>query len=80
VSELVAGREFTWVSWAPGMRVTARHSVCEGRAVLSLRYEGLFGPWLARRTREITERYLALEAEGLKRRSEELAPAVVASV
>jgi len=69
-----AGRSFTWVSRAPGMFVTARHGVeargAGSRALLSLRYEGLLGPWFARMTRGITERYLDLEANGLKRRSE----------
>lgn len=69
-----AGRSFTWISRGPGMRVTARHGVKpEGsgsQAYLSLRYEGLLGPLFARLTRGITERYLDLEANGLKQRSE----------
>jgi hypothetical protein len=69
-----AGRSFTWVSRAPGMLVTARHSVAVSgagsRARLSLRYDGLLGPLFARMTRGITERYLDLEANGLKARSE----------
>lgn len=68
------GRSFTWVSRAPGMLVTARHAVTPSgsgsRALLSLRYEGLLGPFFARITRGITERYLDLEAAGLKGRSE----------
>jgi carbon monoxide dehydrogenase subunit G len=68
-----AGRSFTWVSSAPGMRVTARHGVepsgAGSRARLSIRYEGLFGPLFARLTRAINESYLAMEADGLKRRS-----------
>jgi hypothetical protein len=69
-----ARRFFTWVSRAPGMLVTARHGVdprpggC--RATLSLRYEGALGPLFARLTRAITERYLDLEANGLKARGE----------
>jgi hypothetical protein len=69
-----AGRSFTWVSRGPGMIVTARHSVeAHGpgsRGVLSLRYEGLIAPLFARLTRGITERYLDMEANGLKKRSE----------
>jgi hypothetical protein len=65
---------FTWTSRAPGIRVMAHHSV-DGNgdravATLSLRYEGLLGKLLARLTRGITNRYLALEANGLKKRSE----------
>jgi hypothetical protein len=69
-----ARRSFTWVSRAPGMLVTAKHSVEErgtgSRALLTLGYEGMLGPLLARLTRGITERYLDLEANGLKKRSE----------
>jgi uncharacterized membrane protein len=68
------GRNFTWISRGPGMLVTARHGVdargAGSRAYLSLRYEGLLGPLFGRLTRGITERYLDLEANGLKRRSE----------
>lgn len=69
------GRSFTWVNRAPGLLlVTATHSVAASgsgcRARLSLGYEGLLGPLLARMTRGITERYLDMEAAGLKKRSE----------
>lgn len=68
------GRHFTWISSAPGLLVTAQHGVTPresgSRAWLSLRYEGVFAGWMARITRAITERYLDLEANGLKRRSE----------
>ena len=61
----------------PGVRVTARHSVAAtvgGACVtLSICYEGIFGGWLARWTGDLNERYLALEADGLKRRCAELA-------
>jgi hypothetical protein len=64
---------FTWVSTAPGMRVVAHHYVealgAVSRATLSLEFHGVFGPWFGRMTRGINERYLALEAEGLKQRS-----------
>lgn len=74
VTDLQADREFTWVSVAPGLRVTARHAALDApggtRALLSLTYTGVFGDWLARVTRDITERYLVMEAHGLKGRSE----------
>jgi uncharacterized protein YndB with AHSA1/START domain len=70
----VGERSFTWVSRAPGMVVTARHDVTPigtgARATLSLNFAGLFGPFFGRLTREINNRYLAMEAAGLKRRSE----------
>ena len=75
ITALDPGHSFTWRTGAPGMWVYARHSVSPSghgtRAVLSLRYEGLIGKLLARLTRDITNRYLDLEASGLKRRSEE---------
>ena len=52
--------------------MTALHSVeatatgC--RVTLSINYEGLFGRWLARWTRNLNERYLATETNGLKQR------------
>ena len=33
-------------------------------------WTGLFGPWFGRMTKGINQRYLALEAEGLKARAE----------
>jgi uncharacterized protein YndB with AHSA1/START domain len=70
----VGERSFTWVSRAPGMLVTARHSVTPigtgSRATLSLNFAGIFGPFFGRLTRDINNRYLAMEAAGLKRRSE----------
>jgi hypothetical protein len=72
--ELDEGRSSTWVTRGPGVRVTARHWVeaTEGgsRATLSLRFSGLLGPLVARLTRGLNERYLTLEANGLKARSE----------
>ena len=70
------GRRFTWVSRAPGVRVIAEHWVeARGdgsRATLSLRFAGVLGGVLGHLTRGINERYLAMEAQGLKRRSESL--------
>ena len=68
------GRSFTWVSVAPGLRVVAHHQVeptaAGSRATLSLDLQGLFGGVFGRMTKDITERYLAFEAKGLKARSE----------
>jgi uncharacterized membrane protein len=80
VTALDPGRSFTWKSGAPGMRVYAHHSVAPAadgaRASLALHYEGAIGRLLGRLTRPITDRYLELEATGLKRRSEERHPAI----
>ena len=74
VTELEEGRGFTWVTRSAGVRVKARHYVeptAQGtRATLSLDFSGPLAPLVARLTRGLTERYLALEARGLKQRSE----------
>ncbi len=75
VTELEEGRSFTWVTGSPGVRVTARHWVdphaSGSRATLSLTFAGLLGPLVGRLARALNERYLRLEADGLKTRSEE---------
>ena len=74
VTELEEGRGFTWVTHSPGVRVRARHYVeptAQGaRATLSLDFSGPLAQIVARLTRGLNERYLALEAKGLKERSE----------
>jgi hypothetical protein len=69
VTELEPGTQFTWVSIAPGLRVTARHateSCASGsRVTLSIDFAGFLGALAAHWTRDLTRRYLALEANGL---------------
>jgi uncharacterized membrane protein len=75
VTALEPGRRFTWKSGAPLMWVFAHHSIhpaqAGSRVTLRLDYEGVVGRLLGRLTRDITNRYLAMEANGLKARSEE---------
>lgn len=72
--EFEAGRHFICRSGLPGMWVIATHTIeptaTGSRVTLTLHYRGLLGKLLARMTREITRRYLSLEANGLKLRSE----------
>jgi uncharacterized protein YndB with AHSA1/START domain len=74
VTELVPGSSFTWVARGPGLRTTGRHEVLPDGdwsiATLTLDQEGPLGGLVGRLTRGLTERYLRLEGEGLKRRSE----------
>jgi uncharacterized membrane protein len=74
VIALEPGRSFTWTTRAPGVLVTANHGVVPiaggARATLAIAYTGPLGPLLAWLTRGINDRYLGLEAAGLKRRSE----------
>ena len=76
VTALDPGRSFSWRSGLPGLWVYANHSVepvSDGtRATLTLHYEGLLGSVIGRLTRGTTDRYLALEAAGLKQLSEAL--------
>jgi hypothetical protein len=69
-----AGRTFTWETRGPGMRLQARHWVDASgggsRATLSLHFSGFLGPLFARLTRNLNDRYLALEANGLRERCE----------
>ena len=74
VTSLQEGRGFEWESRAPGVRVVGIHSVessgTGSRVFLAITYHGLIGNIIGRLTAGINRRYLALEAEGLKRRSE----------
>jgi uncharacterized membrane protein len=75
VTELVPGRSFTWVNRSPGMTSVGTHSVAPGEdgvavAALSLDQSGPLS-FLARPFLGLTRRYVQLEAEGLKARSEQ---------
>ncbi len=79
VTELEENKGFTWVTLSPGVTATARHSVqpipSGTRATLSVQFDGLAAPIVAWMTRNLNDRYLALEAAGLKKRSEALSGA-----
>lgn len=75
VTALQEGRQFDWETRGPGVRVHARHTVepnASGgsRATLAVKFSGLLGGVVGRVTGPMNRRLLALEAEGLKRRSE----------
>jgi uncharacterized membrane protein len=76
VTELIPNAGFTGVSVAPGIRVTAHHtleSIAAGtRVTLSIRYDGFLRRLLACWTGKLNDRYLAMEANGLKARCTEL--------
>ena len=79
VDEIESGKSFTWVTGLPGFRTTARHVVERrrqgSRVTLEIDQRGLVGELAGRWMAGLTERYLNLEALGLKRRSEEGTPA-----
>ena len=72
VTEVVAGRSFTWVASGPGMRTIARHEVVpdESGSTLRLSIEqcGPMGAVAATLWRGLTQRYIELEAESLDKR------------
>src|SRR3954451_3667665 len=74
VTDFEAGRQFTWVTHSPGIIATASHSVEPipggARARLSVQYDGLLAAPVAWLFGRLTNEYLALEAAGLKTRTE----------
>ena len=72
VTELVAGRSFTWEATGPGLRTIARHEVVpEGdgsRVTLSIEQTGPMGAVAALVWRGLTQRYIELEAASLDSR------------
>ena len=75
VTGLTEGHDFTWEASGPGTLTTGRHGV-EGtgpgtcRATLSITQSGWLGSLVGRWYRSLTDRYLAMEAAGLKARAE----------
>jgi hypothetical protein len=80
VTEIEPGRSWTWVQSSPGVRVTARHDVIAqpgGRTLVRQRLDqrGVLGSLVGRLMVKKTKRFLDLEAQGLKARSEQLSRA-----
>jgi hypothetical protein len=76
VTALDEGRSWTWEQRSPGGRTIAVHEVLsvDGRTKVQQRLDqrGPVGSLVARMMRRTTQRYLELEAQGLKARSEQL--------
>ncbi|ORV92112.1 polyketide cyclase [Mycobacterium interjectum] len=80
VTEIDPGTSWTWVCRSPGVLVTARHYVTAlpgGRTLVrqELDQRGVLGALVAQLTVKRTKRFLAMEAQGLKARSEQLSRA-----
>jgi uncharacterized membrane protein len=80
VTEIDPGLSWTWVQRSPGVRVSARHDVIaqsNGRTLVrqQLDQRGVLGALVGRLMVKKTKRFLELEAQGLKARSEGLSRA-----
>jgi uncharacterized protein YndB with AHSA1/START domain len=79
VIALESGSAFTWEQRQPGSTVTAHHECAplpDGGTHVELRVvmSGAVGRVVGRLYRNLTKRYLAMEAAGLKARAEDIAP------
>jgi uncharacterized membrane protein len=77
VTQWEPGRSWTWAAAGPGARTEASHHLREsgGQTIAeqSIVSSGLIGRLLSWMWRSLTREYLAIEAAGLKRRSEQVA-------
>ncbi len=77
-------KSFTWITRNPGLVIAAGH-VAEpvgrgSRVTLALDFSGFLAPLIARIFGNLNQRYLTMEAQGLRRRcEEESAPALLRS-
>ncbi len=74
VTELQEKRRFAWVTRSPGVQLKGDHWIeangARSTVKLSLQFSGLLAPLVARIYRSLSQRYLATEAEGLRKRCE----------
>ena len=76
VTALEPGKQFTWEQRQPGSTVVAHHECTpllpDGgtRVELTVEMTGVLGGVVGRLYRKLTDRYLAMEAAGLKARAE----------
>ena len=79
VTKWEPGRSWTWAASGPGARTEASHVLTPSgsgtRAEQTIVSSGPLGRAIAFISRSLTQRYLAIEAAGLKQRSEQIAAA-----
>ena len=72
VTELEDGRNFTWTTRSPGLRMSAGHLIkAQGtgsRVTLSFELSGFAAPVVSWLYRSLIERYITTESQGLKKR------------
>jgi uncharacterized membrane protein len=74
VTEIEEGRNFTWTTRTPGLRMKAGHRVepqsTGSRASLTFEISGLVAPLMWRLYGRLIDEYVTTEAQGLKKRCE----------
>jgi uncharacterized protein YndB with AHSA1/START domain len=74
ITEWSPERNFTWAMRSPGVRVVADHAIRPGGSgctvELRVGYGGILGGLVARLYGGLTERYMRMEADGLRAASE----------
>lgn len=74
VTRLEEGRRFTWMTRGPGVMTEADHVIephgAGSRVTWSVRFAGMLGGMIGRMYCGITQRYVGIEAESLRRRCE----------
>ena len=75
VTAFEPGRTFTWVTRSVSLLATGTHSIAPiaggTRATLSIQFDGLLARPVTWISRGLIERYLGMEAAGLKKQSEQ---------
>lgn len=78
VIEITKDRSLTWTTCGLGFSVSGFHRIEPSnggaRVTLSVTYSGVLGRLMERLTRNLTTTYVAIEAAGLKQRSESEGP------
>jgi uncharacterized protein YndB with AHSA1/START domain len=74
VTDLEDKRSFTWSTRSPGLRMTADHSIepwgAGSRVALTFELSGFIAPLISRLYGALIARYISIESQGLKKRSE----------
>lgn len=74
VTRLEEGRRFSWMSRGPGVMTEADHVIEPhgggSRVTLSVQFAGMLGGVIGRMYCGLTQRYVGIEAESLRRRCE----------
>jgi hypothetical protein len=83
ITDIRDNNSFTWISKSAGLRITAKHSIekvgYSSKVLLVTTYEGLLSKIIYSLTSELTNKYMAMEVDGLKLLSEKQADRLLAT-